>query len=426
MKRKDIEKKLKIEAEQFVPDPLDKIKMAARAEKLLPYDSELNSEVYSQGNTAVMAKSKRKAIWSFTAFASIFVCFILILSFTLNFEMNTSLNPTQINLSTEDVYGMGAVSSVRLLGSYMSSSAVKTFSEVNSISYTTSNHAVVDKSEDDAKRQAKRFNEYFTALDSFLGDDIISTTTEVNTDDNYEYEMKMTIKGKDFNGETVTYTMYYTETLAKADSAVDEDPSVDEDSDVDEDADDDNNDADIDENADEDEDTDVEEEETENEYHLVGVMVIDGTDYYLEGERSEESEKDESETELKIRAYADKTDKTSYIQMEQEHSVEDGETETEYVYSIYANGELIEQTAVEFETENKNNKIETEYELEFRSGTSKGKYVVKREVKDNKISIKVKYNIDGKTGVFHIREITDENGNRQYEYTFSDNEIIVF
>lgn len=395
MKRKDIEKKLKIEAEQFIPDPLDKIKMAARAENLLPYDSELNSEVYSQGNTAVMAKSKRKAVWPFTAFASIIVCFILILSFTLNFGRNKPFNPNRINLSAEDVYGMGAVSSVRLLGSNMPLAAIKSFSAVNSISYTTSNYAAINKSEDDAKRQAKRFNEYFTALDSFLGDDIISTTTEVNTDDNYEYETKMTIKGKDFDGETVTYTMYYTETLVKADSADDEDAD-----DVD--------------------------EETENEYHLVGVMVIDGTDYYLEGERSEETEKDESETELKIRAYADKTDKTSYIQMEQEYSVEDGETETEYVYSIYANGKLIEQTAVEFETENKNNKLETEYELEFRSGTSKGKYVVEREVKDNKVSIKVKYNIDGKTGVFHIREITDENGNKQYEYSYNDGSNQVF
>ena len=401
MKRKDIEKKLKTEAEQFIPDPLDKIKMAARAENLLPYDSELNSEVYSQGNTAVMAKSKRKAVCPFTAFTSIIVCFILILSFTLNFGRNKPFNPNRINLSAEDVYGMGAVSSVRLLGSNMPLAAIKSFSAVNSISYTTSNYAAIDKSEDDAKRQAKRFNEYFTALDSFLGDDIISTTTEANTDSNYEYETKMTINGKDFDGETVTYTMYYTETLVKADSADDEDDEDDEDAD------------DVD-------------EETENEYHLVGVMVIDGTDYYLEGERSEETEKDESETELKIRAYADKTDKTSYIQMEQEYSVEDGETETEYVYSIYANGKLIEQTAVEFKTENKNNKLETEYELEFRSGTSKGKYVVEREVKDNKVSIKVKYNIDGKTGVFHIREITDENGNKQYEYTFSDNEIIVF
>lgn len=302
--------------------------------------------------------------------------------------------------SPHDVYGMGAVSSVRLLGNNMSSSAVKTFSAVSA---TTQMRAcgvelassTIDNSEQEVKEQAKRFNEYFTALDSFLGDDVVSTITEANTDSNYEYETKMTINGKDFDGETVTYTMYYTETLVKADSADDEDAD-----DVD--------------------------EEMENEYHLVGVMVIDGTDYYLEGERSEETKKDESETELKIRAYADKTDKTSYIQMEQEYSVEDGETETEYVYSIYSNGKLIEQTAVEFETENKNNKLETEYELEFRSGTSKGKYVVEREVKDNKVSIKVKYNIDGKTGVFHIREITDENGNKQYEYSYNDGSNQVF
>ena len=310
--------------------------------------------------------------------------------------------------SPNDVYGMGAVSSVRLLGNNMSSSAVKTFSAVSAATQTRAckvelASSTIDNSEQEVKEQTERFNEYFTALDSFLGDDVVSTTTEVNTDSNYEYETKMTINGKDFNGETVTYTMYYTETLVKADSADD-----------DEDA------------GDEDEDVANEDEETENEYQLVGVMVIDGADYYLEGERSEETEKDESETELKIRAYADKTDKTSYIQMEQEYSVEDGETETEYVYSIYANGELIEQTAVEFETENKNNKVETEYELEFRRGTSKGKYVVEREVKDNKISIKVKYNIDGKTGVFHIREITDENGNKQYEYSYNDGSKQVF
>ena len=394
MKRKDIEKKLKIEAEQFIPDPLDKIKMAARAENLLPYDSEINSEVYSQGNTAVMAKSKRKAVWPFTAFASIIVCFILILSFTLNFGRNKPFNPTRINLSAEDVYGMGAVSSVRLLGSNLPTGAVQSFSAV---AYTTSNYSVANKSEDDAKQQVKRFNEYFTALDSFLGEDIISTTTEENTDGQYPYKLKMTITGKDLSGKIIPYVMYYTETLVGADGEENDENEEDE-----------------------------EDEETENEYQLVGVMVIDGVYYYLEGERSEETEKDESETELKIRAYADKTDKTSYIQMEQEYSVEDGETETEYVYSIYANGELLEQTAVEFETENKNNKLETEYELEFRSGTSKGKYVVEREVKDNKISIKVKYNIDGKTGVFHIREITDGNGNKRYEYTFSDNEIIVF
>lgn len=331
-------------------------------------------------------------------FLLVVLCLTMAMSMTLA-ACGSPESKANVLSSPNDVYGMGAVSSVRLLGSNMAPSAVKTLSAVSA---TTQRRAcgvrlapsTVGNSEQEVKEQTERFNEYFTALDSFLGDDVVSTVTEANTDSKYEYETKMTINGKDFNGETVTYTMYYTETLVKADSAYD--------------------------------DADDEDEETESEYRLVGVMVIDGVDYYLEGERSEETEKDESETELKIRAYADREDKTSYIQMEQEYSVEDGEKETEYVYSIYANGKLVEQTAVEFETENKNNKVETEYELEFRSGTTKGKYVVKREVKDNKVSIKVKYNIDGKTGVFHIREITDKNGNKQYEYTFSDNETIVF
>ncbi len=302
-------------------------------------------------------------------------------------------NPDKGNAlsSPNDVYGMGAVSSVKLLESYMPASAVKTFSAVNAAAKprtraVESAYATADTSESEVKEQADKFNEYFTALDSFLGDDVVSTSTVANTDSNYEYATKMTINGKDFNGSTVTYTMYYTETLVKADA----------------------------------------DEETESEYQLVGVMVIDGENYYLEGERSEESEKDESETELRIRAYADKEDKTSYIQMEQEYSVENGETETEYVYSVYAGGELLEQTAVEFDKENKDGKAETEYELEFRSGAFKGRYTVEREVVENKAEIKVKYAIDGKSGEFRIREITGENGEKQYEYTFSDNEKMIF
>ncbi len=394
MKRINIEKELKNEAERFTPNPLDKIKMAARAENLLPNVDEQTSEVYNQGNTAVIAKNKRKTVWLVTAFASVIACLILILSLTLPFGMNP-YNPTHLNLSTNDVYGMGAVSSVRLLESNLPTRAVKSFSAVNAAANKrtcaaklTSDTATADTSETEVKEQTEKFNEYFTALDSFLGDDVVSTSTVKNTDSNYDYDTKMTINGKDFNGETVTYTMYYTETLIKAD-------------------------------ADED-------DETESEYKLVGVMVIDGADYYLEGERSKESEKDESETELRIRAYANEQDKTSYIQMEQEYSIENGETETEYVYSVYAGGKLLEQTAVEFEKETKDGKAETEYELEFRSGETKGRYTVEREVIENKAEIKVKYAIDGKSGEFRIREITGENGDKQYEYTFSDGSKQVF
>ena len=273
-------------------------------------------------------------------------------------------------------------------------SAFKTFSAVNAAVQSrtcgeVSSYTVAEDAEQEVKEQTERFNEYFTALDSFLGEDIVSTDTQANTDSRYEYDTKMTVKGKDFNGDTVIYTMYYTETLAETE-------------------------------------TDDEEGETESEYRLEGIMSIDGEDYSLEGERTEETEKDETETELKIRAYADITDKTTYIQMEQERSEEEGEIETEYVYSVYVNGELVEQTAVEFEKENKNNKTETEYELEFRSGATKGKYLLEREEKGDRTAIKVKYEIDGKKGVFHIREFTDDAGNKKYEYSYSDGSKQIF
>lgn len=278
--------------------------------------------------------------------------------------------------SANDVYGMGAVSTARLLGSAMPAGSLRALGKARSAA-----------SGGDLINQAEKFNEYFTALDSFLGDDVVNTETVKNSDENYPYDFKMTINGKDFDGETVSYVMYYTETLYK---------------------------------------TETDDDEVENEYKLTGVMIIDGNDYPLEGERSEESEKDETESELKIRAYADVNDKTSYVQMNQEFSQETDETETEYVYSIYANGELIEKTKVEFETENKKNKTETEYELEFISGEGKGKYSVEREVKDSVTTMKVKYNIDGKSGVFHIREITDDDGNKKYEYSFSDGSKHIF
>lgn len=108
--------------------------------------------------------------------------------------------------------------------------------------------------------------------------------------------------------------------------------------------------------------------------------------------------------------------------MEQEHSVENNETETEYVYSVYSKGALVEQTAIEFEAEKDGNKEEVEYELEFRKGNAKGKYVVERETRNGKVQMKVKYDIDGKQGQFNI-VLTNDN---KYSYEFSDGSVLSF
>jgi len=282
-----------------------------------------------------------------------------------------------------DVYGVGAVSTVKLLGGETSVQALGKLAETRSVAV----YGETATAEDDVKSQAEKFNEYFTALDSFMGEEIVTTVSEKNTDEKYPYETKLTINGKDFNGNAVQNIMYFTETLYKSEK---------------------------------------DDDEEETTYKLNGVLVVDGKDYALEGERSLEREEDETEDELKIRAYADIADKTSYVEMSQEYSVEDKETETEYVYSVYSKGELIEQTAVEFETEKKPNKEEVEYELEFRKGEAKGRYEVDRETKDGRVQIKVKYDIDGKQGNFHIIEKTNENGEKRYEYSFSDNTKLVF
>lgn len=314
----------------------------------------------------------------------LFLNFCLVLAMSLTLTACGGTNKKNALASQQNVYGLGAVSTVKLLDSSISAKAIRSFSSLNAMAnIDVETSTEVEMKRDKAKEQVEKFNEYFSALNGFLGEDIVSTTTSDNTDAQYAFQKKMVIKGKNINGVDVLHTMYYTETL--------ESNSVEQ-----------------------------EEDEVENKYVLSGVMIVDNNEYYLEGERSEEREQNETEAELKIRAYANKANKNSFIQMEQETSVEAGEKEVEYVYSVYFNGLLVEQTSVDFEVENKNNKVETEFELKFRSGSAKGRYVVKREVKDNLAKIKVSYNIDGEAGEFQIREVVDSNGNKQYEYSFSD------
>ena len=285
-------------------------------------------------------------------------------------------------LSAQDAYGIGAVSSVKLLGTGVSTAAMSAFAELGNEAVAVTAEEVGDT--DERKRHHEKFNEYFRALDGFGGDDVVKTTVGDNDDESYPYAKKMTIEGVGMDGRKVVYVMYYDETEVK---------------------------------------TEEDDGEIEKEYSLNGVITIDGKEYAVEGMRSEETEDDERESELRIRAYADAADKTTYVEMERENSVEEGETETEYVYSIYRGGVLIEQTAVEFERENENGKEEIAYEIEFRSGETNGKYEVERKAGNE---VKVKYATDGKTGSFRVIAETDESGNETYKYVFQDGREYVF
>ena len=280
----------------------------------------------------------------------------------------------------EDLYGLGAVTTVKLLGSEFSGQAVQSLSAVKALSADVTDGSG-EAGTEEAKSQAEKFNEYFNMLDGFLGEDLVTTKAEQNPDTEGKYaryEIKLTVTGRDMYGEAVVHVMYYTETPVT-------------------------------------EKTD-DEGESEATYTLEGVMISDGTDYTLRGEREAEEERDESEQEIKIRAYPDETDLQTYVQMKQEFSAASDETEKEYVYSIVENGVLLEETAVEFETERKGGKEEAEYKLQFRQGEAKGEYEVSREGAGNAARIKVNYRIGEEKGVFSVSRKQDGS----YEYLFSD------
>lgn len=237
------------------------------------------------------------------------------------------------------------------------------------------------------KEQTEKFNEYFTALEYFLNDEPVTTAVTENTDTEYaEYETKLEISGKDFEGNEVVSVMYYTETLKKLKDKGGE---------------------------------------IKEEYVLEGVMPVGGADYILRGERSYEEDGRENETEFELIAYSPE-DRGTYVEVKQETEEEDGETECEYVYGVYSAGRLVEETSIKFETEVKGGKQETEYELEFRGGESRGKYKIKREIVGDRTEISVRYEIDGKSGRFFILSAVDESGEEIFEYYYSDNTVGVY
>ncbi len=63
--------------------------------------------------------------------------------------------------------------------------------------------------------------------------------------------------------------------------------------------------------------------------------------------------------------------------------------------------------------------------MEFVSGEAEGEYEIKKEIENGKTVIKVEYDMKGRVGEFKIKEITDENGVKRYEYKFEDGSAVI-
>lgn len=228
--------------------------------------------------------------------------------------------------------------------------------------------------------ETAELDRYMALVESLLSDGGFDFSSQ--TSDREEYAEKTVISYKDMSGDAHDYVMYFNQTLTKSET-------------------------------DESDDEDESDGETEENYSIKGVMVIDGEDYEIRGERKNESEEGESETETEFVVILGEN---RYIRVEQSVETEDGESEQEYCYSVYENGKLVERSEFSYETEEN----ETELKMtSFKDGKTQVLYF-EREIEKGEEVIEIHVG-DGKHGKGYIVHIEkDENGDNRYSFIPTD------
>lgn len=222
--------------------------------------------------------------------------------------------------------------------------------------------------------ETAELDRYMALVESLLSDGGFDFSSQ--TSDREGYAEKTVISYKDMSGNAHDYVMYFNQTLTKSE-------------------------------------TDESDGETEENYSIKGVMVIDGADYEIRGERKNESEEGESETETEFVVILGEN---RYIRVEQSVETEDGESEQEYCYSVYENGKLVERSEFSYETEEN----ETELKMtSFKDGKTQVLYF-EREIEKGEEVIEIHVG-DGKHGKGYIVHIEkDENGDNRYSFIPTD------
>lgn len=204
--------------------------------------------------------------------------------------------------TAEDFYAYGAASVGTLLSTSVASDAA-----ASTASDKTVRPAARKRTDALGEQQIiDAVNGYMTLVESLLSDGSISHDSADIPEAYADYEYAMTVRYRDMLGRTVAYEMYYDRILT---------------------------------------DSEYEDGESEEEYAIRGVLVVDGVPYPVEGEQETETEDGETESEMQFTAYIS-SDRRSYISVEQEYESD----ERQYVYTVCENGRR-ETTEVEYESE---------------------------------------------------------------------------
>ena len=215
---------------------------------------------------------------------------------------------------------------------------------------------------------------YMALVESLLSDGGFNVTTEAS--DREGYQVKSVVTYRDMHGNAIGYTMYYNEVLI----------------------------------PDDDDDDDDDRDEIEEEYYIEGIIIVDGAEYPIRGERSSESEPGESEDETEFIVTLSSTRR---MVVEQSVETEDGEHEREYNYVIYEGRNVIERSTFEYEVEYG----ETEIEMTHYKDGVNTVFFFDKEMRHGKEVIRIRVGSTASpTASYIVNLVENADGTTSYTY----------
>ena len=277
--------------------------------------------------------------------------------------------------SAQDVYATSALSGASYLSASGASSVGRASAAVNSTSIEINAPAF------NFEGVAPKIKDGLELVDSLLAGNV-SEKIEINTEKDgefaaYTYLMTVTVDGKE------VARMYFNETSTKTETEQDDDDY---------------------------------ESKTETSTTLEGVIVKGDKKFEVVGKKELEVEGDEKEFSVEFRT---KADENNYVEFSYESEKDENSLETSYTVKIVRNGKVLQETELEYETENG----KTEVELSFKAFKGIKFKISKDDVNDNVFRLSY---IIGESS-FNVTVTKTEtgykftiDGNHQFELPYSD------
>lgn len=328
---KDIQKLLKSEAGSVLPD--EKIKENIRRDLGIADEArerEFSLAGNAGGSAADGAKRRNRLLAIVLACVALVLCLILVI---VPLMKKDASSPNKFNPigTVSDFYAYGAASVGAILVEQGAAPAAQSMQF--SAPLSSGNGAGYGGSL--TEEQMQKVNRYMSLVEELMSEGEIG---QAALEDTRGYAYAVRVYYSDMLGGKVSYDLYYNREYVGGETDGDE---------------------------------------TESEYSITGILVVNGAEYPVQGGMETEEEEGESESELTFVAY---TGVDSYIRVEQEFEQEEGEREQKYVYTVAENGRVLEKTEVEYEEEEGEVKLKmtvqradgTKDELSFEDESEKG------------------------------------------------------